>query len=53
MLHLLAQINTGVAGIAAVLLPSGLRGFAPSRDAMNFAESREGREDAAIESHAT
>jgi len=50
MHHLLAEVNTAVARIG--LHSSVLRGFAPSRDALNFARSREEREDAAIESHA-
>jgi len=50
MHHLLAEINTCAAGI--VLLSSGLHGFAPSLDALNFARIREGREYATIELHA-
>jgi len=50
MHNLLAEINTCVAGI--VLFSSGLRGLAPSRDALNFARIREGREYSTIELHA-
>jgi len=50
MHYLLAEINMFVARI--VLFSSGLRGFAPSRNALNLARGREVHEDATIESHA-